>query len=154
MRVPRVRFTVRRVMVVVAIAAVIEAGVDLSFIGLALLILIHAARRPQPVHQTTAILMTLLTGDLLWANLRPTAWQEEFGGVDCPPGLDPVTRAMFWRGWPLAPCMVCLIHGLRFHPGGVEQCILALDGAIFLVALYATKATGELILRWRRHCNI
>jgi hypothetical protein len=153
MRLPRVRFTVRRMMVAVAVVAVIAAGVDLSVIGLALLILIRAARRPHPVHRTTAILMTLLTGVLLWANLRPTAWQEEFGGVDCPPGLDPVTRAMFWRGWPLAPCMVCL-DGLRFHPSGVEQCVLALDGVLFLVALYATKATCERLLRWRRHCNL
>ncbi len=152
MRLPRVQFTVRRMMVAVAVVAVIAAGVDLSVIGLALVVLIRAARRPQPVHRTTAILMTLLTGVLLWANLRPTAWQEEWN-VDCPPGLDPVTRAMFWRGWPLAPWMVC-IDGLRVHPSGVGQCVLALDGVLFLVALYATKATCERILRWRRHCNI
>jgi hypothetical protein len=129
--------------------------IDLCIGLVAVLTLVRAARRPHPAHPTTAILLTLLTGVLLWANLRPTAWQEEFGGgVDCPPGLDPVTRAMFWRGWPLAPFMVCLVHGLQFHPSGLEQCVLALDGFLFLVALYATKAACERLLRWRRHFNL
>ena len=128
--------------------------IDLCIGLVAVLTLVRAARRPHPVRPTTAILLTLLTGVLLWANLRPTAWQGEFGGVDCPPGLDPVTRAMFCRGWPLAPFMVCLVHGLRFHPNGVEQCVLALDGVLFLVALYTTKAACERLLRWRRHCNL
>ena len=40
-------------------------------IGLvAVLTLVRAARRPHPFHPTTAILLTLLTGVLLWANLR------------------------------------------------------------------------------------
>src|SRR3954465_13945119 len=121
MRLPRM--TVRRWVVAVAVAAVIAAGVDCSVIGMALLILIRAARRPQPVHRTTAILLTLLTGILLWANLRPTVWQEEFGGgSDAPTGLDPITKAMFWRGWPLSPFMFCLIHGMRFHTGSIEIC--------------------------------
>ena len=53
--------------------------------------------------------------------------------------MDPVTKAMFYRGWPLAPFMVCLVHGLRFHSSGVEGCVLVLDGVLFVVALYATK---------------
>jgi hypothetical protein len=144
------RTTTRGWLLAVAVVAVIAAGLDWCVTGATILILIRAARRPQPVHRATAILLTLITGVLLWANLRPTGWQEEFGGVDRPPGLDPVTRAMFWRGWPLSPCIVCLIHGMRFHPNGVEQCVLALDGVLFLVALYATKAACERLLRWRR----
>src|SRR4029077_15926572 len=104
-----------RPLLAVAVAAVIAAGVDCSVIGMALLFLLRAARRPHPVHRTTAILLTLLTGVLLWANLRPTGWQEEFGGVDSPLELDPITKAMFWRGWPLSPFMFCLIHGMKFH---------------------------------------
>ncbi len=74
--------------------------IDLRIGLVAVLTLVRAARRPHPVHPTTAILLTLLTGVLIRANLRPTAWQEEFGGGEqSPPGLDPVTRAMFWRGW-------------------------------------------------------
>src|SRR3954447_3740088 len=99
------RMTTRRWLLAVAVAAVIAACIDWSVIGVALLILIRAARQPQPVHRTTAILLTLLTGILLWANLRPSGWQEEFGG-DSPPELDAITRTMFWRGWPLSPFMV------------------------------------------------
>ena len=127
--------------------------IDLCIGLVAVLMLVRAARRPRPVHPITAILLILLTGVLIWANLRPTALQQDFAGESLP-GLDPVTRAMFFRGWPLAPCMVCLVHGLRFHPNGVEQCVLALDGVLFLVALYATKAACERLLRWRRHRNL
>jgi hypothetical protein len=121
---------------------------------MALLILIRAARRPHPVHRTTAIVLTLLTGVLIWANLRPTGWQEEFGGVDTPPELDPITKAMFWRGWPLSPFMVCLIHGMRFHPGGIELCVLVVDGGIFVAALFAAKAMCECCLRWLLPCKL
>ena len=124
--------------------------IDLCIGLVAVLTLVRAARRPRPVHPTTAILLTLLTGVLLWANLRTSGWQEVWN-ERAPEGLDPVTKAMFYRGWPLAPFMVCLVHGLRFHPNGVEGCVLVLDGVLFLVALYATKAACERLLRWRRH---
>jgi hypothetical protein len=123
--------------------------IDLCIGLVAVLTLVRAARRPHPVHPTTAILLTLLTGVLLWANLRNSGWQEVWN-ERAPEGLDPVTKAMFYRGWPLAPFMVCLIHGLRFHSSGVEGCVLVLDGVLFLVALYATKAACERLLRWRR----
>ena len=103
------RMTTRRWLIAVAVAAVIAAGVDWAVIGAAFLIVIHAARRPQPVHRTTAVLLTLVAVILLWANLRPGPWEAEFGGVN-PPELDVVTRAMFWRGWPLSPCMFCLFR--------------------------------------------
>jgi hypothetical protein len=147
------RMTTRRWLLAVAVAAVIAAGIDWSVIGAALLILIRAARRPQPVHRTTAILLTLLTGIMLWANLRPSGWQEEFGG-DSPPELDAMTRAMFWRGWPLSPCMVCLIHGMRFRPSGIEGCVLVFDGFVFVVAIFATRAVCERCLRRLQHRNV
>jgi hypothetical protein len=146
--------TTRRWLLAVAVAAVLAAGIDCFVIGMALLIVIRAARLPQPVHVTTAILLTLLTGILLWANLRPTGWQEELGGLATPGELDPITKAMFWRGWPLSPCMVCLFHGGRFHPGFIEPCVLALDGILFVVALFVTKAVCERCLRWLQPCNL
>jgi hypothetical protein len=127
--------------------------IDLCIGLVAILTLVRAARRPHPVHPTTAILLTLLTGVLLWANLRASGWQEVWN-ERAPEGLDPLTKAMFYRGWPLAPFMVCLVHGLRFHSSGVEGCVLVLDGVLFLVALYATKAACERLLRWRRHSNL
>jgi hypothetical protein len=135
-------------MTAVAVVAVALSG-EGAVIVMAFLVLIRAVRRPHPVHLTTTILLTLLTGILLWANLRPTVWQEDFGGgIDAPTGLDPITRAMFWRGWPLSPCMTCLIHGMRFHPSGIEGCVLVFDGVLFLVALFAAKAVCESCFRW------
>src|SRR5271170_7433363 len=150
MRLPTM--TTRRLMTAVAIVAV-TLSVEGAVTVMAFLVLIRAVRRPHPVHLTTTILLTLLTGILLWANLRPTVWQEEFGGgIDAPTGLDPITKAMFWRGWPLSPCMICLIHGMKFHPsGGIEGCVLVFDGVLFLVALFAAKAVCESCFRWLQH---
>jgi hypothetical protein len=151
------RFSVRAYIGLTGItAALFWIGIKFGYINatiivIALLVLIRVARRPHPVHLTTAILLTLLTGILLWANLRPTGWQGEFGGVDSPMELDSITKAMFWRGWPISPCMVCLVHGMKFHPSGGEQCVLAFDGALFVVALLATKAVCERWLRWLQH---
>ena len=152
MRLPRM--TTQRWMIAVAVAAVIAAGVDCSAIGMALLILIRTTRRPEPVHRTTAILLTLLTGVLLWANLRPTGWREDFGGVDSPLELDPITRAMFWRGWPISPCMASFINGLRFRPSGGEQCVLVFDGCLFVATLFAAKALCERCQRWLQHRHL
>ena len=127
--------------------------IDIYIIFVSVLTLVRAARRPHPVRPTTAVVLTLLTGVLLWANLRTTPWQADFPNMDCPPGLDPVTGAMFWRGWPLAPCMISLMHGQKFHSGGGEPYVLVLDGVVFLVALYTTKAACERLLLWRRNCN-
>jgi hypothetical protein len=148
MRLPTM--TTRRLMTAVAVVAV-ALSVEGAVTVMAFLVLIRAVRRPQPVHLTTTILLTLLTGILLWANLRPTVWQEELGGINAPTGLDPITKAMFWRGWPLSPCMICLMHGMRFHPSGIEGWVLIFDGVLFLVALFAAKAVCESCFRWLQH---
>ena len=127
--------------------------IDLCIGLVAVLTLVRAARRPHPVHPTTAILLTLLTGVLLWANLRNSGWQEVWN-ERAPEGLDPVTTAMFYRGWPLAPFMVCIIYFNRFRPGGVEGLALVFDWLLLFAALYATKAACERLLRWRRHFSL
>ncbi|MCX7425605.1 MAG: hypothetical protein NTW96_08290 [Planctomycetia bacterium] len=53
----------------------VDAGISL----LALMVLVRAVRRPRPVRRTTAVLLTLVAGTLLWANLRPTGWHGELG---------------------------------------------------------------------------
>jgi len=144
MRVPKM--TTRRLLIAVAVVAV-AFSVEAAVTAMAFLVLIRAVRRPRPVHLTTTILLTLLTGILLWANLRPTGWQEEWGMVEAPAGLDPVTKAMFWRGWPLSPFMFCL-DGLRVRSSGIEGCVLVFDGVLFLVVLFAAKAVCEGCFRW------
>src|SRR3954469_951943 len=112
MRLPTM--TTRRLTIAVAVVAV-ALSVEGAVTAMAFLVLIRAVRRPHPVHLTTTILLTLLTGILLWANLRPSIWQEEFSGaIDTSTWLDPITKAMFWRGWPLSPCMFCPFHGMRY----------------------------------------
>ena len=76
-------------------------------------------------------------------------WNER-----APEGSDPVTKAMFYRGWPLAPFMFCIIYFNRYRPNGGEALVLVFDWLVLIVALYATKAACERLLRWRRHCNL
>ena len=150
---PLPRFRLRTLMIAVAGAAVIAAGVEWSVIGAGLLVLVRAARRPQPVHRTTAILLTLLTVILLWANLRHRGWEDDFGRGSTP-DLDPITTALVWRGWPLSPCMFCMTRSMRFHASGLEQCVLAFDGFLFVAVLLAMKGTCERCLRWQEHRGI
>jgi hypothetical protein len=119
--------------------------VEATIVLLASIVLFIAIRRPKRVHLSTAVILTLVTGILLWANLRPTGWQEEFI-ADTPTDLDAITQSMFWRGWPLSPCMVSLFHGMKFHSDGVEW-VLFFDGILFVMVLIATKAVCERVVR-------
>ena len=144
--------TTRGLMVAAAVAAV-ALSVEGAIIVMAFLVLIRAVRGPHPAHLTTTILLTLLTGILLWANLRPSVWQEEWGGFDTPAELDPITRAMFWRGWPLSPFMIC-IDGLKYSHTHMAGLVLVFDGVLFLVALFAMKAVCEGCFRRRRSAKL
>ena len=69
--------------------------------------------------------------------------------------LDPVAEGMFYRGWPLSPCMTCLVYFMKFHPSEVGvHGILVLDGVVFVVALQVTKGICELFLRRRNRPSI
>src|SRR6516165_6258298 len=103
--------------------------IDLLIFFCAIVTLVAVAWRRRPVRSITVFGLVLLTGVWIWANLRASGWQEEFS-EDTPKGLDPVTRAMFWRGWPLAPVMFCLIQGNRFRPNGLEGLALVFDGLV------------------------
>ncbi len=147
----RLQWKLRTQVLLVATLGLILGGlimVDLLIVTLAILALVTVASRPRRARPATALLLALLAGILLWANLRSTGWQEELGGYDAPVNLDLITKAMFWRGWPLCPCMVCLFDLKGSHPSGVEPCALVLDGAILVVALFLTKAACERCLRW------
>jgi hypothetical protein len=149
----RYQFSLRGLLALTGIAAgffsvaCILGYVDAAISLVALMVLFRVLLRPRPVRRTTAVLLTLVAGLMLWANLRPTGWQGEFG-LATPTGLDAITGAMFWRGWPLSPCMVCLIHGMKLHPSG-SQWVLVLDSAIFAICLFAAKAVCERCLHWR-----
>jgi hypothetical protein len=147
--------SLRSIVVVTGIAAVffsvvfglgtVDAVVALAAFGT----LVGVVRYPRRVHRTTGVLLTLIAVALLWANLRPTGWQKE-QGLGTPSGMDPITEKMFWRGWPLSPFMVCLVHGMKFHPEPpLEQAILVFDGMVFVAVLFAVKGTCAFCFRRR-----
>jgi len=122
--------------------------VEVFTIAFAVVILVALARRNRPVRPTTAFFLALLTGAWIWANLRTSGWQEVWG-EGAPDGLDPVTKAMFWRGWPLAPFMVCMIHGNRFRPSGLEGCALIFDWLVLFVVLSLARFVCARCSHWR-----
>jgi len=123
--------------------------VDAFLIALAVGVFVALVRRPRPVHPITAILLAMLTGVLLWANLRRNGWPDVWGG-GIHGNLNPVQRAMFWRGWPFCPFMFCRTRGMTYHPDGLELCALIFDGVIFVVALLLAKVVSERCLRSRQ----
>jgi hypothetical protein len=115
---------------------------EFLIVGSAVLALVVVARWGRPVRLTTAFLLAVLTVAWIWANLRTSGWQEAFS-VRTPDGLDWVTRSMFWRGWPLAPAMFCLIHGLRFRPNGSERWALVFDWLVLFIILLLARFASE-----------
>ena len=100
--------------------------VEVLTIGIAVVILAVVARSIRPVRPITALFLASLTVVWVGANLLASGWQEECGG-EIPEALDPVTKAMFFRGWPLAPFMVCITYFNRVHPSGLEGSVVVLD---------------------------
>jgi hypothetical protein len=144
----RFRHGWRMIFVCVGVTAVffciaITAGyVDAVIALAAFLVLIGVVAFPRRVRLATVVLLTLLALILLWANLRPTGRQRLYGGTT-PRAVDPITVGMFWRSWPLSPCMVSL-----FHDDGAQWALIV-DGFVFVVILLATKAISERCLaRW------
>jgi hypothetical protein len=114
----------------------------------AFLVLVAFLRFPRRVHPVTAVVLALIAGTLLWANLRPAGWQKEFN-VMAPDELDPITRAMFWRGCPLCPFMVCPYRHMTLCSSGLEWMPLVLDGLLFVAALFAARRACDWFFRKR-----
>jgi len=117
--------------------------IEAFIIALAVVTLVAVARRQQPIRLSTSFFLVLLTGVWLWANLRSSGWREELGGQGPPEGLDPVTRGLFYRGWPLSPFMFCPRRGMRFRSGGLEGWVLIFDWIVLVVALFLAKFVCE-----------
>lgn len=113
--------------------------VDVLVAAIALLTYIVVQRRPLPAHLTATIVLALLTGFWIWANLRPTVWQRDFGDQRPPAGLDPITSGMFYRGWPLSSCWFSLFHGMRFQADILQPMALVFDWLVLVVALMLAR---------------
>lgn len=99
------------------------------------------------VHSATVVVLIFCAGILLWANLRPTGWERELS-LKPPRELDPITRWMFYRGWPVSPWMLCSVHGMKWHPEeSFVQLALVVDGVVSIVMLTAVGVALEWGLR-------
>ncbi len=122
--------------------------VDALVILAAVVVAVGVMEYPRRVRPATAILITLVAGTLLWANLRTNGWAREFN-LGPPIGLDPVLRSTFCHGWPFSACSIYL-HNHMTDPGDPAMYwALTSDVVVFVVALLATRGVGELCLRWR-----
>ncbi len=120
--------------------------VDAIVILAGIVIVVGVMEYPRRVHLPTGILLTIVTGTLLWANLRTTGWQEICNELP-PDYLDPISKAMFYRGWPVSPCMICEHQNLSVRHGGGGAMIF--DGVFCTVVLLAMKAACEHYFRRR-----
>lgn len=116
--------------------------VDVFTIVLAIVILVAVARWKRPVRPITAFILGLITAAWIWANLHDFGWEEEWGN-DFPDGLNPFTKAMFYRGWPVAPFMICLIERNRFQASGLEEVVLVFDWLVLFLALVLARFVCE-----------
>jgi hypothetical protein len=65
----------------------------------------------------TFVSVALVAWCLLGANLRVNIACVDFGGgMQTLSGTGPLTEFFFYRGWPLSPCQICLVRGMRFRP--------------------------------------
>lgn len=54
----------------------------------------------QAVLRGRGLLVLAVTLLLVWTNLRDVGWSAALGDAKPPPETDPLTTAMFYRGWP------------------------------------------------------
>jgi hypothetical protein len=145
--------------------------VDAVIILTAVVTLVVIALCPCRVRPETGVLIGITTVILLWANLRQTGWEWRcpiqrgwYGDTSTPGKMDPITSAMFWRGWPMSPWWLYPSHqrydeigtplaGFYFndHPS-VQVALLIrgtllLDGVVFLAALFTVRFICELYFR-------
>ena len=122
---------------------------DAIVILVGIVITVGVMEYPRRVYLPTGIMLMLVAGTLLWANLRTTGWQKALNVLP-PEELDLVARSMFFRGWPISPFMTCQTHGMIFDPSEIGvHWILILDAAVFVVALGFVRIVGEFCLRKR-----
>ena len=99
------------------------------------------------IHLPTALILLPLAGILCALNLQ---YRTVLGELDLPPpDLRPVGRLLFFRGWPLAPAHVCIIHGMEFHPEEDFMCwgALVFDAVLCLSIFGGTAVVFECYLR-------
>lgn len=123
--------------------------IDAVVILVGIVVTVGVMEYPHRVHLATGILLTLVAGVLLWANLRQTRWAREFS-VWPPVGLDPVAASLFCRGWPLPAFLICPYRHMQFEPNNVAvYAVLVVDAVVYVVSLLIVRGVGEFCFRRR-----
>jgi hypothetical protein len=106
----------------------------------------HSAKRELKVRSAKSLVFIVVAVGFLWLNLTVNRTE---GKLKPPDELGPITRYLFYRGWPLSPWMACSFHGGKWHPDeGFIWITLALDAAILCVSLFVTWVSIERLIRW------
>ncbi len=100
------------------------------------------ARLPK-IHLATALVLVATATLLAWANLQVGPVARDFVG-DTPPGLDPITRFFFFRGWPLCPFQFCFFHHMQLSADGFP---------VFLIPVFDLLIAGLILFAVARICN-
>jgi hypothetical protein len=120
---------------------------DAFVILIGVVITVGVMEWPRRVCVASGILLTLVAGTLLWANLRITGWQKQFRMLP-PDHLDRVAKSMFYRGWPWSPCVTCLVHGMRFDASEAGVYVtFVFDGIVSSAALCLVRWVCEFCCR-------
>jgi hypothetical protein len=108
------------------------------------------------LHYLTVIIVIIAVCPLLWLNTHPpTDWKllTANNQLHPPKTLDPLSKAMFYKGWPLSPCMFCSLRNLRWDPddvGGVYFALLIDIGVILVVGVVSGLISEFCIRRFQK----
>src|SRR6266436_4783196 len=94
------------------------------------------------IHRATIIGMTVVGLLLLWLNMRTPEWAKAYNTNSPPEDVDPLTRLLFFRGWPFTPCGYCVLSG-KWHTDRYAQMAAMADVAVFLLAVVTTGMICE-----------
>jgi hypothetical protein len=106
-----------------------------------------------PFHTTTNVLLLVSAVILLYVNLRTSdQGLNEYGDGLALTDLDAITAALFFKGWPFSPYMVCSFHGMRWHPEeSFVHLPLLLDALVAYYILLYIAIVSELLWRyWKK----
>lgn len=87
-------------------------------------------------------------GVLFWANLRISGKVHFFwyNSIGAPQELDPITRFMFFRGWPIAPFEWCVMNTFEWQGGRLAYAALLVDLLIAGAIFFSVRWVGKRIL--------
>ena len=134
------QFSLRSLLLLTTVTAVLlSAASVLGYMGVVIalaviLLVVGITHYPRCVHPLTRVAVAVMAAALLSLNLSPTKLEELRLKAPPPYDLDPVSKAMFYRGWPVAPWM-SVSHG-----GGWA---MVFDCLFCVAVLFAVKVACE-----------